>query len=597
VPEEDSSIQEKIPISLSADVYISHTRTIGSYFEPNDAIGLYIMMQSFSSLENVCYADNVKFTNSVSNNFISEKPLFYPEGGEMCDFLAYYPYNDNKIIEAGSALKVAVQTNQSNIGAFSASDFLVAKSSNISASEKPVHLAFHHKMSCLNIRLLPGQGYTAEKLLKTNPIVRISDMYTNASYNISSDQFSGYNTPTDIIPNGTWKIDNNGVLVGKSAIVIPQIIFASTVLIELEIDGVFFDCTLDENFSFESESFNEFTLTVSSNHGGVQTSISTDIYDWEEVQKKDIETTSVPSYVSILNLTFPESSIYRLMAGDGSFVGEICREYLYADNINSRAVVIYPVKEGKTELTNGFVALVEGSENMNVHGGKVSWGTDGCLTYTAGASAPVNYIYMTPEGEIVTSRDENVLQLECYPYVLTDTRQAEICTYPIVKIGQQYWMGENLRASKYTNGVDILLTENYRDSLLGLYCIQEGAFFYNLEAVSTGILPPSGWKIADDNAWEMLKTYVRGDTSVLKSELGWKKENYQKANFTGFNAIASGLYNERYEYKGEYAIFWSMSNFRPNEASKSIVIGYNTNLLNDGLNAGALGLSVRCIKL
>ncbi|KAA6309570.1 hypothetical protein EZS27_038962, partial [termite gut metagenome] len=284
VPEEDSSIQEKIPISLSADVYISHTRTIGSYFEPNDAIGLYIMMQS-SSLENVCYADNVKFTNSASNNFISEKPLFYPEGGEMCDFLAYYPYNDNKIIEAGSALKVAVQTNQSNIGAFSASDFLVAKSSNISASEKPVHLAFHHKMSCLNIRLLPGQGYTAEKLLKTNPIVRISDMYTNASYNISSDQFSGYNTPTDIIPNGTWKIDNNGVLVGKSAIVIPQIIFASTVLIELEIDGVFFDCTLDENFSFESESFNEFTLTVSSNHGGVQTSISTDIYDWEEVQK------------------------------------------------------------------------------------------------------------------------------------------------------------------------------------------------------------------------------------------------------------------------------------------------------------------------
>jgi uncharacterized protein (TIGR02145 family) len=592
-PREDHLVQEKIPVSLSADVYVSHTRAIGSHFEPGDAIGLYMMMQS-SSLEDFCYADNIQFTCSASGGFISEKPLFYPEGGEACDFLAYYPYDDNKIVEAGSTLKVAVKTDQSNIEAFSTSDFLIAKSSNISASEKPVHLIFHHKMSCLNIRLLPGRGCTVEELLDANPIVRISGMYTNAFYSFFSDQFSSYNTPTDIIPNGTWKIDN-GVLVGKSAILIPQIIYASSTLIKLEIDGVFFDCKLDEDFSFESESFNNFTLTVSPNHGGLQTGISTNICNWEKVQKKNIEATSVLSYVSISKLVFSELSIYRLMAGDGSFVGEICREYLLADNISSRAVVVYPVKEGKTDLTNGFVALVEGSENMNVHGGKVSWDTNGHLTYTAGISVPVTYIYMTSKGEIVTSRDENVLQLKLYPYVLTDIRQTETCVYPIVKIGRQYWMGENLRASKYVDGADIFLAENCQNPLLGIYCIQEGFFFYNREAVNTGILPPSGWKIADDSTWEILKTYIK-DTSVLKSELGWKEENYQNSNLTGFNATASGLYNETYKYKGEYATFWSMSNSLPNEASKSVTIGYDTSSLDDGLSTGVLGLSVRCVK-
>ncbi|KAA6310491.1 hypothetical protein EZS27_038212, partial [termite gut metagenome] len=42
LPEEDHFIQGKIPISLSAGVYVSHTRAIGSHFEPDDAIGLYI---------------------------------------------------------------------------------------------------------------------------------------------------------------------------------------------------------------------------------------------------------------------------------------------------------------------------------------------------------------------------------------------------------------------------------------------------------------------------------------------------------------------------------------------------------------------------
>jgi uncharacterized protein (TIGR02145 family) len=314
------------------------------------------------------------------------------------------------------------------------------------------------------------------------------------------------------------------------------------------------------------------------------------------VQEIDIKSTDVPYHISISELTFSESLIYHVAAGDGSFVGEICREYLLADNINSRAVVVYPVKRGKIDSTDGFVTLVEGSEGVSVHGGRVSWDEDGHLTYTAGISARINYVYVTSESKIVTSRDENVLQLKTYPYVLTDTRQTETCVYPIVKIGCQYWTAENLRASKYTDGGDILWANNCRDSLSSLYCIQEGSFFYNRKTVNTGMLPPSGWKIADDDAWDVLKTYIGGDTSVLKSESGWKNST-QGSNLTGFRATASGLYNDTYKNKNDYAIFWSMSNSVSMGVSKSVTIGYNTNSLDNSLSEGGLGLSVRCVKL
>ena len=36
--------------------------------------------------------------------------------------------------------------------------------------------------------------------------------------------------------------------------------------------------------------------------------------------------------------------------------------------------------------------------------------------------------------------------------VLTDIRNTETQTYPIVKIGIQYWMGRSLEATHYTDG-------------------------------------------------------------------------------------------------------------------------------------------------
>lgn len=41
--------------------------------------------------------------------------------------------------------------------------------------------------------------------------------------------------------------------------------------------------------------------------------------------------------------------------------------------------------------------------------------------------------------------------------ILTDIRNTETQTYPIVKIGIQYWMGRSLEATHYTDGKAITL--------------------------------------------------------------------------------------------------------------------------------------------
>jgi hypothetical protein len=98
-------------------------------------------------------------------------------------------------------------------------------------------------------------------------------------------------------------------------------------------------------------------------------------------------------------------------------------------------------------------------------------------------------------------------------------------TYKTVKIGNQIWMAENLRTTKYANGEDI---EFGRPSISNrlvddpMYVsLSNGQFLYSWKAVNSpkGIAP-QGWRVPTKSDWEELisKTTSRGD---LKSKTGW----------------------------------------------------------------------------
>jgi len=170
--------------------------------------------------------------------------------------------------------------------------------------------------------------------------------------------------------------------------------------------------------------------------------------------------------------------------------------------------------------------------------------------------------------------------------------------YKTIKIGNQEWMVENLKTTRFNDSSNIPLVENPADwaKLSTPACCwyennatdyknTHGAL-YNWYAVNTGKLAPAGWRVASDGDWTTLVTYLGGE-----NEAGSKlKEN-------GFNALASGYRNldGKFSGMGDFVYWWSSTeNLTGNAWVHSMYFKYSR-VYNDNRTKG-LGHSVRCVK-
>jgi uncharacterized protein (TIGR02145 family) len=92
-------------------------------------------------------------------------------------------------------------------------------------------------------------------------------------------------------------------------------------------------------------------------------------------------------------------------------------------------------------------------------------------------------------------------------------------TYVTVKIGNQWWMAENLRTITYNDGSPLKKVEpNEPDSVWtktkkGAYC---GNYCYNWHAVNDPRgLAPKGWHIPTDNDWKQLEQHLGMSLNVI----------------------------------------------------------------------------------
>jgi hypothetical protein len=99
--------------------------------------------------------------------------------------------------------------------------------------------------------------------------------------------------------------------------------------------------------------------------------------------------------------------------------------------------------------------------------------------------------------------------------------------YRTVIIGEQTWMAENLKTTKYNDGTDIpIVTDGTWDDLsTGAYCWYDdtpdnkdtyGAL-YNWNTVNTGKLCPVGWHVPTEEEWEVLHKYL--NMSIPEAEV------------------------------------------------------------------------------
>jgi hypothetical protein len=93
-------------------------------------------------------------------------------------------------------------------------------------------------------------------------------------------------------------------------------------------------------------------------------------------------------------------------------------------------------------------------------------------------------------------------------------------TYVTVRIGNQWWMAENLKTTRYNDNTEIPnVTDDdiWKDLITPAYCciFNDPATYknicgaiYNWYAINTGKLCPSGWHVSTDNDWKTLEMYL-----------------------------------------------------------------------------------------
>lgn len=421
-------------------------------------------------------------------------------------------------------------------------------------------LEFAHKLVKMKIQIVPNEGETAEELLTSNPSVSVFGFKSEGTYNIQERALTTGSTTATITPHGNWKVED-GNLTGKEFIVMPETEVSMNSYLVIEINGQVNTCKITPK-AIEGGTQCNIIIKASNNE---LMGIIGDIKEW--VNGEDIDTGSSVenSFIYVPTLSFNTSDIYRVYK-NGMPVLDICKEYLYANgadnNINSQAIVAYPVKGYKPDMSNGIVLQLLDMEG-NVHGGKAVWNKEeNSLTYTPGTKPLIECIYIDQNGELSFSPSDTDVQIIISSYKIRDIRGSEIQIYPIVKIGTQYWMKENLRATKYNNGQDIDLGTMQGTQAQYFKDADNNSYFYSGYVLLESNMAPIGWKIPDTEDWNRLKTYVNDEAALLKAGT-WKPFNtgdeLQPANNrSGFNALPLGLWDkDKMISKGTVAGFWT----------------------------------------
>lgn len=215
-------------------------------------------------------------------------------------------------------------------------------------------------------------------------------------------------------------------------------------------------------------------------------------------------------------------------------------------------------------------------------------------------------------------------------------------SYNTIKIGDQWWMADNLKTTHFSDGTEIPMVESdldwinldYTDKA---YCYYENSNAYanhygalytwaaamNGAATSdvnpSGIkgICPDGWHLPSDAEWIELEMYLgmsfeeadafgwRGtdEGSKLKNNYGWKN-NGNGTNSSGFSALPAGnRFHGTFEGLGETTRYWSTT-----EYINITHLAFNRTLDDNHSGVGwfqanhyygypkDFGLSVRCVK-
>ncbi len=180
----------KIPISITTSV----TKVTDTAYETGDAVGLYVASHPASLRQSGNHADNVKFTFNGAG-WVADNRLYWQDDKTAADFHIYFPYSASASVDSHS---FSVQLDQSTEAGYKASEFLVGSSLGIAPTPDPVMISTRHIMSCIEVELKAGSGWTDSEIATAS--VSITGLQTSAKINLSDGSISASGNAADIRP-------------------------------------------------------------------------------------------------------------------------------------------------------------------------------------------------------------------------------------------------------------------------------------------------------------------------------------------------------------------------------------------------------------
>ena len=242
------------------------TRVTETAFEANDRIGLFISEKGTPLEVSGNYVNNAALTFS-GGQWNTEKSVYWNDG--TYNAYAYYPYATP--VTSVDDYPFSVATDQNGNG-YTASDFLYASKTDITASNSPVALQFSHRMSRLMVKLIKGEDYEGD--LPEDAEVYVHNTVPSATIDLSV----GVVTRN---PHGTSQSIRAKSLGNHkyTAIVVPQRLDNRQPLVEVIMKGVsyFYEFKL----LFKPGIQHTVQLAVSKNPEQIKIDIGGEIENWE----------------------------------------------------------------------------------------------------------------------------------------------------------------------------------------------------------------------------------------------------------------------------------------------------------------------------
>ena len=253
------------PIVLAGEIdQVAVTRVNDNGFCDGDEMGVYIVDYQGSTpgtLQNSGNrGTNVKHTfDEAAYKWNSAYDVYWKDDHTHIDIYGYYPFGSPEDVNAYS-FKVkkdqSAEATANEMGGYEASDFLWGKAADVAPTEKIIRIPMRHRMSSPRITLAEGEGFAEGEWSKLEKQVLIKNTRQDALINLADGTVTatGEVSQTGIIP-----YVKNDVFRG---IVVPQTISAGTNLFTITVDGVVYNFSKTEDFTYVSGKMHNFTILV-----------------------------------------------------------------------------------------------------------------------------------------------------------------------------------------------------------------------------------------------------------------------------------------------------------------------------------------------